>query len=103
MRGRSPSRRTMLDVTEWRRRVLAPTLMTLAAYQRGEASLADVQSAVDSAASVLESPDAELSAAMRQAEADIESIRFTVAEDEQRAAASQVLDPLEAQIESALR
>jgi hypothetical protein len=75
---------------------------TLAAYQRGKASLADLQSAVDSAA-VLESPDAELSAAMRQAEADIESIRSTVAEDEQRAAASQVLDPLQARIESALR
>jgi hypothetical protein len=31
------------------------------------------------------------------------AIRFTVAEDEQRAAASEVLDPLQAQIESALR
>jgi hypothetical protein len=93
----------MLGVSEWRHRVLAPSLTTLAAYKRGEASLADVQSAVDSAASVLESPDAELAAAMRQAEADLESIRFTMADDEQRAAAAAVLDPLQARIESALR
>jgi hypothetical protein len=94
----------MPGVTEWRHRVLARPLTTLSAYQRGEASLEDVQSAVDTAASVLESPDAELSAAMRQAEADIESIRFTVSEEDQRAAAaSRVLDPLRARIELALR
>jgi hypothetical protein len=39
---------------------------------------------------------------MRQAEGDLEMIRFTVSEGEQRAAALHVLDPLYSRIEAAL-
>jgi hypothetical protein len=83
--------------------VLTAPKDALAAYARGEVDLEHVESALYTAASVLESPDRELATAMREAEGALEIIRFTISADEERAAASRVLDPLRAQIDAALQ
>ena len=85
---------TIFDVGEWRDRVLDRLLAAMDSYERGATGLPMLQFEIDAAAAVLESPDADATAALRQAEADLESIRFTVASDEQRQAVTALLAPL---------
>ena len=89
-------------MTDWRQRTLESPLAAIDAYRVGEGDIAAVQTAIDVAAGVLESPDRSLSDAMRQAEGELEVIRFTVSEAEQRAVALRILDPLYSRIEAAL-
>jgi hypothetical protein len=75
----------------------------LEGYERGDVDLAEVQMAIASVMDLLESPDRELGDAMREAEGEIEILRFTAAsESEERAAALRILKPLRLQIEAAL-
>jgi hypothetical protein len=85
-------------VAEWRERVLNRLRAAIDAFERGDAELPSLQAELDAAAAVLESPDADLIATLRDAEADLESIRFMVASEDQRKAATKRLLPLREQL-----
>ena len=78
-------------MAEWRQRVLDRLRRVIDSYERGDTELPTLQAEVDAAAAVLESPDAGLIARLRQAEADLETIRFTVPGEQERHQATAVL------------
>ncbi|QHK20341.1 hypothetical protein GU243_12025 [Pseudarthrobacter psychrotolerans] len=70
-------------------------------YEAGLLSLAQVQSALQSAITLLENDGSGIADSVRLAEADLEEIHFTVLLDEQRPAAIFRLDELRATLGSA--
>lgn len=81
-------------VNDHQRRVTASLLVTLARYDDGRATVADVQAAASTAAGALDNSNGELKAALERVDADLEEIQFTVPVHHQHAAVEGVVEDL---------
>ena len=75
-------------------RVIGPVLELLASAREGTGSAGDLLSSVAAAAGALDSSNAELRDALKRLDSELESVRFTVSQDEQIVAIQHAVGPL---------
>lgn len=81
--------------------LLRAIVQAIRRYEKGEASLADTQAAIEANASALEGVSADLRAELREVDADLEHIQHAMPLDEQRSAALVRLGELSRHLASA--
>jgi hypothetical protein len=89
-------------MNELNSRILTRLVDSMDAFIRGEIELEDIQARLQSAEGLLERDTPNFIQAIHLAEADLESIQFTMLSDEQRPAAVFRLDELRASITDGL-
>lgn len=82
----------MLSVDDQARRITARVLDCLAGYEAGEASTADLQSAVSAAAMALDGANANLRDVLERLDQDLEQITFTVLAADQPVAVARAFE-----------